>query len=42
MVPIVLAYFLVPSWNLGLWLVIGASSTVGAVAGIHRAACRGT
>jgi len=35
MVPIVLAYFLVPSWNLGLWLVIGASSTVGAVAGIR-------
>jgi diguanylate cyclase len=35
MAPIVLAYFLVPSWNLGLWLVIGLSSCAAAVAGVR-------
>ena len=36
MAPIVLAYFLVPAWNLGLWLVIGLSSCAATVVGIRR------
>jgi diguanylate cyclase len=33
--PVALAYFLIPSWNLGLWLVIGLSSCAATVVGVR-------